>query len=700
MDRPLNSAGGGGRGIARWSLRLRIFLFFALIAGGAVLSVAAAAYLGHQRLDAATPASAFVFSALIACFAVVALTTWVWFLFDENVAKPLVALAGDLRSRAHADVNETIDAAQARYLGDLAPAAAAVSAHLADSRIGLDAAVERERERVLAEHARLDAILRDTPAGCLLCSRGHRIALYNKAALDHLGALELGFGLGRSLLDFLRDEPILDALARLGRRDDASATDLLCTTKDGAHMFQAKMRLFGAGEDGGYLLTFRDVTRELSGHGRREGLLRDVFDRLQRPAANLLTTIEALRTPQGAEPDARAALQKAVVAETRALAQSVGELRARYALGAEGLWPMAETPVGDILTSIQARLASRDTHALVETAPLTARCDGFAIASLLGDLALEITALGGVDALCLRGVDDEAGGLLELSWRGPACPVALLERRLAAPISPDYGGLTARDALQSHQTDIWPESLARERERLCLPLPGASRRAPPPRAARSVFHDLRLLADAEGGAERELRSLDYVVFDTETTGLHPDRGDEIVQIAAVRIVRGRLLTDELFDLLVDPERRIPAASTEIHGIDEAMVAGAPRIDEAGRRFHAFCGDSVLIAHNAPFDLAFLRRHAERIGASFDHPVLDTALMSAILFGRGADHSLDAIAERLGARIDEEKRHTALGDAVATAEVASRMIAMLEAAGVRTLGEYRQAAEPHREMLGF
>src|SRR5690606_2091540 len=125
-------------------------------------------------------------------------------------------------------------------------------------------------------------------------------------------------------------------------------------------------------------------------------------------------------------------------------------------------------------------------------------------------------------------------------------------------------------------------------------------------------------------------------------GLLPAEGDEIVQIAALRIVNGRRVAGEVFETLVDPGRAIPALSTRVHGITQQMVAGAPVIARAGRALHDFARGAVLIAHNAPFDMAFLRRHEAAIGARFDHPVLDTVLLSAVLFGRQEDHSLDAL----------------------------------------------------------
>ncbi len=77
---------------------------------------------------------------------------------------------------------------------------------------------------------------------------------------------------------------------------------------------------------------------------------------------------------------------------------------------------------------------------------------------------------------------------------------------------------------------------------------------------------------------------------------------------------------------------------------------------------------MIVAHNAPFDMAFLRRHAPRMGVTWDHPILDTVLVSAVVFGASETHTLDALCDRLGVTIPEALRHTALGDARATAEV--------------------------------
>ncbi|EAU39714.1 exonuclease, DNA polymerase III, epsilon subunit family protein [Fulvimarina pelagi HTCC2506] len=208
-----------------------------------------------------------------------------------------------------------------------------------------------------------------------------------------------------------------------------------------------------------------------------------------------------------------------------------------------------------------------------------------------------------------------------------------------------------------------------------------------PDAARPLVYDFSLL-DREPPPsliDCPLRDLVYCVFDTETTGLIPHR-DEIVQIGAIRIVDGKLVEGETFDTLVDPGGPIPRASSKIHGITDKMVMGQPRIAEAGRRFFEFSKESVLVAHNAPFDMSFLRRHEKAMGVAFDHPIVDTVLVSAIIFGTTERHMLDVVCERLGIRIEKKDRHTALGDARVTAEAMKRMLPLLEARGIKTFGK--------------
>ena len=158
----------------------------------------------------------------------------------------------------------------------------------------------------------------------------------------------------------------------------------------------------------------------------------------------------------------------------------------------------------------------------------------------------------------------------------------------------------------------------------------------------------------------------------------------------MRIVNGRILRHESFEQIVDPGRPLRPEGIPIHGITEAMVAGQPTIDTVLPRFHRFCEDTVLVAHNAAFDMRFLQLKEARTGIRFTQPLLDTLLLSAVVHPNQESHKLEAIAERLGIPI--VGRHTALGDAIVTAEVFLRLLILLREMGVRTLGQARAAAE--------
>lgn len=675
------------------SLRQRIFLFFAALAAGSLAAIVLAILVGFSNAD--TPEgviSGFVQTGAIAGFAVVGMVVWVWLLFDTHVAKPIDRLSGALRARTHADVGGAMDHQIARYLGDLAPAAAAAARSLAETRDALAEAVARETARLSSENARLETLLADVGVGVLLCSPDHTLAFYNGLGHELLRA-EASAGLDRSLFDHLREGPIRHAYARLiatGVPDAAS--DLLCSTKDASQVLAARMRLLPSAGKPGYVLTLRDVTADIETLSHRDALLRDLFDQLGRPTANLATLLDVV--PVG-EP-LPAAMDAALREEVQKLRHAATLLAKRFdALRAEG-WPLTLTRASDLLDGLAARLQSDGKAVQQQADPLLLRCNGFEIIGLLAALARHLTAQD--VALSIR--EDGGDALLRLSWTGEALPISQLERWLDAGFDADNPDLTGRQVLARHGSDIWPERIGGQHS-ICMPITVARREsARPAPIARAVVYDFDLLSDLRATeiAKARLDALTYVVFDTETTGLLPEQGDEIVQIAAVRIVNGRRVRSEVFDTLVNPRRPIPASSTAVHGITEAMVADAPEVTDALRRFHAFAKGAVLIAHNAPFDMQFLRRVETQIGLKFDHAILDTVLLSAVIWGQHETHTLDALTHRLGITIPEELRHTAIGDAVATADAFLKLLPMLHGKGLDTFAEALTELRRHGRLL--
>jgi DNA polymerase III subunit epsilon len=195
--------------------------------------------------------------------------------------------------------------------------------------------------------------------------------------------------------------------------------------------------------------------------------------------------------------------------------------------------------------------------------------------------------------------------------------------------------------------------------------------------------------------ELPLEAATYVVFDLETTGLAPGR-DRICEIGAVRVVD--LAPAGLFETLVDPGGPLPASISALTGIHEHDLRGAPHAPEAVRRFLAFAGECVLVAHNARFDVGFLDREVELIeGRRLAAPVLDTVwLARRLLAGRATRVSLRSLADFFGTSV--EPCHRALPDAQATAEALVALLGLAQERGARTVGDVLELAAPRARRL--
>ena len=177
--------------------------------------------------------------------------------------------------------------------------------------------------------------------------------------------------------------------------------------------------------------------------------------------------------------------------------------------------------------------------------------------------------------------------------------------------------------------------------------------------------------------------VDFVIVDLETTGWEPEEA-MITEIGAVLVCGGRVRAQ--FSSLVNPGGAIPEQVATLTGISDAMVASAPPLSTVLTGFLSFARGSVLAAHNAPFDIAFLTAACKACAVSWpEFQVLDTVELAHRLLGEEvADCRLATLAAHFDARI--KPRHRALPDALATADVLTALLRRLAATGASTLAE--------------
>jgi len=156
------------------------------------------------------------------------------------------------------------------------------------------------------------------------------------------------------------------------------------------------------------------------------------------------------------------------------------------------------------------------------------------------------------------------------------------------------------------------------------------------------------------------------------------------------MVNGRLLREEIFDLLIDPRRPLSPESVNIHGIQPEMLENQPTIDMVLPLFHSFAEGTILVGHNAAFDMRMFQVKEAETGVKFINPVLDTLLLSAVIHPAHENHSIEEISRRLGVRV--AGRHTALGDAITTGEIFLKLIPLLNKEGIYTLKEAVMASQ--------
>jgi len=573
------------------------------------------------------------------------------------------------------------------------------------------------------ERSRLAALMSELTQSVVVCNLDGRVLLYNNRArlqfraLSDAPALAGGaelIGLGRSIYTVFDRQLVAHALEsirqRLLRGAATPSAQFVTVTKSG-QLLRAVMAPVRDGEAadapvGGFVLMLDNITRDYERDSAQDQLLLGLTEGSRASLGNLQAAVEVLDDP-GLDSVTRERFLAVVREEAQAMARRIQELAARSTQEVKTRWPLEDMLGADLVAAalrrIEAVCAVRTGTQEVDAA-LWLKVDSFALLQALSYLASRLVDEFEVRAVTLRLQPSGGRAQLDLIWSGQAMSTETVMSWESEPMrfGTETSPLSVRDVMQRHGGEFWFE---RDRVRhqaffrCLLPLADAAGNveqlsaAAVPHDSRPEYYDFDLFRASESQHaldERRLSELSYTVFDTETTGLDPAAGDQIIQIGAARLVNGKLLRQEAFEQLVDPQRDLPAAGIAIHGIQPEMVRGQPTIDRVLPAFHAYARDTVLVAHNAAFDMRFLQLAEGRSGVVFDQPVLDTLLLSALVHPNQESHRLEAIAERFGVTVIG--RHTALGDAIVTAEVFLKLIPLLAAMGIHTLGQAREAAQ--------
>ncbi len=173
----------------------------------------------------------------------------------------------------------------------------------------------------------------------------------------------------------------------------------------------------------------------------------------------------------------------------------------------------------------------------------------------------------------------------------------------------------------------------------------------------------------------------YVVFDIETTGFSPEK-NRIIEIGAVKVEHGKII--DRFSTFVNPDVPIPFDIEQLTGINDSMVLDSPPIDVILPQFLTFCGDAVIVAHNAGFDTGFISYYAKKLGYAYAPTILDTVTLARFLLPNLNRYKLDTVAKAVGVSL--ENHHRAVDDAEATAGIFLAFLQMFREQEIENLDQ--------------
>lgn len=585
------------------------------------------------------------------------------------------------------------------------------------------------------EKSRLMALMAELSEGVLVCNNEGRILLYNNQAKRLLGnnqttSTHLGnwVSAGRSVFGLINRNVINHALEELTYRQEKQNSHLVSqfvtTTTNGQlirvritpilHHHQAEEETLN-----GFIMTLGDITQQSHSLNRRDRLLQSLTEGVRSSLANIRTAIETIEEYPKMDLLKLTELRRIIYNEALNLSTWLNQATIEYGADYKSDWQMEEMLVSDLLWAIQRRFEDKleiSTTVEAQEVNLWLKVDSYSIVQVMTYIMRRLKSDFGILEVTLRLKETDQLAAFDIVWQNGLVDMDTLwswQNQSFIPASETtmaaQSALTLREVAEYHRGEVWCQADKIEGQayfRLLLPatqtdplslsaanLSAVSKIVPANSRAEYYDKELDLFHQSEQTALLEpypLTNLIYTVFDTETIGIGSIEGDEIISISATQIVNNRLRRHQIFDQLVNPQKPLPESSMAIHGISLDMLTNQPTIDQVLPEFFRFAQETVLVVYNAAFDMRLLQLKENLTGLKFTNPVLDPLLLSAIIHPDYDDHSLEAIAQRLG--INVIGRHTSLGDAMLTGEVFIKLIPLLTEQGIVTLGQARQATE--------
>jgi DNA polymerase-3 subunit epsilon len=580
--------------------------------------------------------------------------------------------------------------------------------------------VNSARSQSEKEKNTLAAIMSELPEGVIVCNPDGQILLYNNRAKMLLSGLDNNsheksirfIGLGRSIFEVFDENLVrhtIDQITHKLNHDEPNVVSYFVTpgAENTLLRIEAVPVLSFRRHYSGLILILYDITQQLEAQNYLNLTLQSFTRGIRASFAGIRSAIETILDYPDMDTNRLETLKKIIHKESL----NIGDILERHpTLSSNPLfnqWPLVRVSVRHLFEALQAR-CHQHLNLRIRFENLTTdhyvNVDHSSFMLALLSIAQQIQTATGVAELTCRLTPLRRFVGLDLLWSGHPIKAETLKIWEGRPLAFEKEGysLRLREVIDHHNGEIGlyvSRSLKNTSYvRFFLPVPYLVK----PEKSRSLtilpesrpeFYDFDMFLQAEqhpAFENRKLAELTYTVFDLETTGLNPNEGDEIISVGAIRIVNGRLLQSERFEQLVDPRRSIPWMSVKIHGIHPEMLQGKPTIDAVLPMFHDFVKDTILVAHNAAFDMRFLQLKEEQTGVRFINPVLDTLLLSAVVHPSHEDHNLEAIAKRVGVRI--LARHTSMGDAIATGEMFLKFLPLLSQQQIFTLKQALAASQ--------